>query len=45
MAKKQTILEEKIKEYQETRRQKRRAKYWELMNNKNNITNNGEEKK
>ena len=41
--KKDTILEEKIKIFNETRREKRRAKYWETVNNKKKIEN-GEKK-
>jgi hypothetical protein len=43
MAKKKTILEEKKEIHNATRRELRRAKYWESVNNKKK-ENNGEKK-
>ena len=43
MAKKKTILEQKEEIRNNTRRELRRAKYWDSINNKKNI-NNGEKK-
>jgi hypothetical protein len=43
MAKKKlTLLEERVKAFNESRRGQRRAKYWENVNNKNK--ENGEKK-
>jgi hypothetical protein len=43
MAKKKTILEEKKEIHNATRRELRRAKYWDSVNNKK-TKNNGEKK-